>query len=266
VHFHGYDAHNLAVLKKQQSGYRELGKTASAVIAVSNAMVESLVVNGIPREKISLLRCGVDETRFPAKSDFPTDPLFFAVGRFTDKKAPYLTLLAFKQVLEAHPNARLIMAGEGELWETTRNLSAALDIDFAVSFPGVITPEEVSSWMGRATAFVQHSIAPLYGPSAGDSEGTPVAVLEALVSGLPVISTRHTGIGDVVDNGQSGFLVDERDVDGMAAAMVRLCGSREEAITMGARARKDALSKYTASHYIDSLRQVLQRCGTADIE
>jgi colanic acid/amylovoran biosynthesis glycosyltransferase len=258
VHFHGYDAHMTRVLSDYRERYRELGQKAGAVIAVSEKMREALTSYGIPKSKICLVRYGVDPSAFREKQNFPSTPLFFGVGRFVDKKAPYLTLLAFRQVLDAFPDARLVLAGEGELWEATRNLAEALGIEQAVSFPGVILPERVARYMQEATAFVQHSVMPRYGPMAGDSEGTPVAVTEALMTGLPVISTRHAGIGEVVRDGESGFLVDERDTRAMANAMMTLAGDPAKAAHMGKSARQDATAKYTASHYIDALYDILR--------
>lgn len=130
-----------------------------------------------------------------------------------------------------------------------------------VAFPGALPHEAVVSYMREATAYVQHSLEPLVGPAAGDREGTPVAVLEAMMSGLPVISTRHAGIGEVIEHGRTGLLVDERDVDGMAEAMVKVGASREYAASLGEAARAEALAKYTADHYINSLKHVLASVG-----
>jgi glycosyltransferase involved in cell wall biosynthesis len=259
VHFHGYDAHMDSVLDLHADDYRRLGSEAFAVIAVSNHMVAALENVGISKQKIHLMRYGVDSECFAAKVHFPSHPLFFGVGRFVEKKAPYLTILAFNEVRKHNANARLVMAGDGPLFETSRNLCKSLGLDGFVSFPGIISSKEVAEWMKNATAYVQHSITPLYGPSKGDSEGTPVAVLEALITGLPVISTYHAGIGDVVVSGETGLLVNERDVQGMAKAMISLCDDTYLAKRLGENARQSALSHYTADHYINSLISVISK-------
>jgi colanic acid/amylovoran biosynthesis glycosyltransferase len=258
AHFHGVDAHAEKEVQKHRLGYAALGQHAAAVVAVSRRMVSALIALGIPESRLHLIRYGVDPDRFREKTDFPAAPLFFGAGRFVDKKAPYLTLLAFSEVRRQHPEARLVLGGEGALVETTRNLCGALGLNDAVEFPGILKPEEVGEWMQRATAFVQHSLCPAYGPFKGDCEGTPVTILEALVSGLPVISTRHAGIEEVVSDGTTGFLVQERDVAGMASAMNTLAASPELARRLGAAGRRDALAKYTATHYLDSLEAILR--------
>lgn len=258
VHFHGYDAHMESIMEKFRDSYAWLGRQAAAIIVVSGPMRDSLIRAGMPPEKIHLLRYGADSSQFIAKDFFPESPVFFGVGRFVDKKAPHLTVLAFKKVHDRHPGARLILGGSGELLESTRNLADYLGLSEAVLTPGVLKHDEVASYMRQATAFVQHSVMPVLGPSAGDCEGTPVAILEAMVTGLPVISTRHTGIAEVVEHGKSGLLVDERDVDGMARAMESLAASPELARAMGSAARDRAGSLYTSEHYISSLATILE--------
>lgn len=262
VHFHGYDAHRTGAVADHAAGYRELGKSAAAVIAVSHVMKTALIEHGIPEEKIHIVRYSAEPDRFLPGKTQSGRPLFFGVGRFTDKKAPHLTVLAFSKVLNRIPDARLVLAGDGELLEAAVNLARVLGIYGSVDFVGICKPDEVAEWMRKATAFVQHSITPSYGKMAGDSEGTPVAVLEAMMSALPVISTRHAGIGEVVEHRRTGLLVEELDVDGMAAAMVEVAENTELRNRLGAAAREEALAKYTPNDYIGSVRRVLDSVGS----
>jgi glycosyltransferase involved in cell wall biosynthesis len=108
--------------------------------------------------------------------------------------------------------------------------------------------------MRRARAFVQHSVRTSY----GDSEGTPVAVLEAGASGLPVVSTRHAGIKDVVIEGETGFLVDEGDIEGMAAHMLTLARDADLAGRMGRRAREHVAANFSMEQHIARLAEVLE--------
>ena len=89
-------------------------------------------------------------------------------------------------------------------------------------------------------------------------EGTPVAIMEAQASGLPVISTRHGGIKDVILEEETGLLCDEKDVDQMAISMIRLLKNKSEAETMGQNGRKRVLEKYTLSHHIKTIDSVLE--------
>lgn len=266
VHFHGYDAHMESEIARWGEGYRKLGRECAQVIAVSERMRSALVGLGIPADKITLVRYGVDPERFEPRASAPSEPLFFGVGRFVDKKAPYLTLLAFDRVRRRHPEARLVLAGDGPLFETMHNLVATLGLAEAVEFPGILSPDEVARWMRRATAFVQHSVTPQVGPNAGDSEGTPVAMLEAMMTGLPVIATRHAGLGEVIEHGVTGLLVDERDVEGMAAAMTRMIEKPELVDSLGIAARGKAREQFTAQDYVRQLDEVLGAATASRIE
>jgi glycosyltransferase involved in cell wall biosynthesis len=96
--------------------------------------------------------------------------------------------------------------------------------------------------MRRARLYAQHSIE----AASGDVEGTPVAVLEAGATGLPVVSTRHGGIPDVVRHGETGLLVEEGDVAGMARQMLRLLRDPTQAAALGDAARRHVRHHFSA--------------------
>jgi glycosyltransferase involved in cell wall biosynthesis len=253
VHFHGFDASSKPVIQRYLSGYRRMFAAASAVVAVSAPMRAQLIAWGAPEERTHLNSYGVDEARFVGAAPADAPALFVAVGRFVEKKAPQLTLRAFGQVLRVDPSARLIMAGEGPLLDPTRRLAAELGLQESVEFPGAQHPEQISALMQRARAFVQHSVT----APDGDSEGTPVAIIEAQMSGLPVVSTRHAGIPDVVIDGETGFLVNEGDVAGMGRMMARLASQPALAARLGESARRRALAGYTLSRHLEQLAGIL---------
>ncbi len=106
-----------------------------------------------------------------------------------------------------------------------------------------------------ARAFIQHSVI----ASDGDMEGTPVAIVEAAGSGVPVISTLHSGIPDTVIHGKTGFLAAEGDVDMMSAYMKELLSRPEKAIKMGAEGRKLMLSQFSLELHLRTLSEIIQR-------
>jgi hypothetical protein len=119
---------------------------------------------------------------------------------------------------------------------------------------GVVSHSEVAVTMGQARAFVQHSMRTSY----GDSEGTPVAVLEAGASGIPVVATRHAGIKDVVVDGETGLLVDEGDVEGMAECMLRLAEDSALAATLGKAARERISAEFSMDRSISNLWHIVE--------
>lgn len=253
VHFHGGDAYVRSHLENFGSSYRRMFQAADAVIAVSRDMERQLLTLGAPRERLHCNVYGVDCSLFTQNNPGANPPVFIAVGRFVDKKAPHLTLLAFKQTVEVCPESRLMMIGDGQLWEACQQLARALNISDRVDFLGACSHGEVAAYMGQARAFVQHSLTT--GP--GDSEGTPVSIMEAGAAGLPVVSTRHAGIVDVVIHGETGFLVDEGDVDSMSKYMISLAQEEKLATTLGQNARERISNYFSMERSIGCLWEII---------
>lgn len=132
--------------------------------------------------------------------------------------------------------------------------AAGLGIADDVGFLGVRSLAEVAAAMQRARAFVQHSMTTGY----GDSEGTPVGILEAGASGLPVVATRHAGIPNVIIDGETGLLVDEGNVAGMAKRMLRLAREPELAGRLGRAAHRRIRAQFTMGQITANLWHIIQ--------
>jgi colanic acid/amylovoran biosynthesis glycosyltransferase len=252
VHFHGFDASTKDVLSRYEKAYREMFVIAKKIIVVSLAMKSKLISLGCPENKIEVFPCGPNSIFFKNEPSF-TSNTFFAMGRFVDKKAPYLTLMAFYEVLKEFPETKLRMAGAGQLLNTCKNMVKAWGIEDSVTFLGIITPEETRKEMENALAFVQHSVV----ADSGDSEGTPVAILEAQAAALPVVSTYHAGIPDVVIDNETGFLGQETDIVEMKEAMIKIIGNKTLAKAMGVKGRNRIRNEFSMDIYINKLRTVL---------
>ncbi|HEU4794526.1 MAG TPA: glycosyltransferase, partial [Pyrinomonadaceae bacterium] len=253
AHFHGFDAYRHSTLESYGKRYQQLFETAAAIVTVSYDMQAQLIKLGAPAQKVHYNACGVDPAVFKDADPLNSPPVFVAVGRFVNKKAPHLTLLAFHRVLHEVPDARLIIIGDGPLWDATYQLARALNLLGPAELPGVLSHTDVARTMRNARAFVQHSLQ----PRDGDSEGTPVAVLEAGAAGLPVIATRHAGIKDVVIEGKTGLLVDEGDVRGMAEQMIRLAKDPRLAADIGSAARERVAAEFSMQYSIDRLWSII---------
>ena len=232
VHFHGHDASVVEKIKKHDN-YQALFKAAHFVVAVSKVMERKLKELGCPVNKLVLNTYGPNNAFLQLQASCKEESLV-SIGRFVDKKAPYYTILAFSEALKECPNAVLYMAGNGILQDTCQNLAKYLGIDKQVKILGVIETEKYQEILTRTRGFVQHSIT----ATNGDMEGTPLAVLEASAAGVPVISTFHAGISDVVIHEKTGLLVEEHDVKGMAQNMVRVLKDQQFAYEMGAGSQK----------------------------
>jgi len=252
IHFHGFDASVHKTLEEFKDQYKRMFKYASYVIAVSNVMYDKLLSLGCHEEKLIKNTYGPNDMFFEVKPGFSKQQ-FIAIGRFTDKKAPYYTIFAFNKALEKFPEAKLIMAGNGHLLNSCINLVNYLNIKDSVEFVGVIKPEEFVRYLEESLAFVQHSIT----AESGDMEGTPLSILESSAASLPVISTLHAGIPDVIINGKSGILIEEHDVRGMGEAMIRILSDVKLAREMGAIGRKNILSNFPMTKHIATINELL---------
>jgi colanic acid/amylovoran biosynthesis glycosyltransferase len=254
AHFHGYDASKREVLDRFQEGYREVFRYASAVVGVSRPMCETLVRMGASPARVHHIPCGVDVEEFVPGDPAQAPPRFLAAGRLVEKKAPHLLLLAFARARRAVPEARLRILGNGPLEGVCQDLISGLGLADAVELAGAQPHRVVRREMARSRAFVQHSVV----ASSGDTEGTPVVVMEAGAAGLPVIGTRHAGIPDVVKEERTGLLVEERDVEAMGRAMVRLAKDPGLARSLGSAARRRVLEGFSMERSIHRLGGVIR--------
>lgn len=253
VHFHGFDA-SVEVEINKCNKYKEVFDYATFIIVVSQKMAEMIKELGCPKEKVILNTYGPQPEFEKITPEF-TEKALIATGRFVDKKAPYYTILAFARTMDKHPDAHLYLAGDGPLKETCENLVNHLRLEKNVTFLGVITPETFRSYLGKVYGFVQHSIR----ANNGDMEGTPLAVLESSVSGLPVVSTIHAGIPDVIINNETGFLCQEHDVEAMTTNIIKIFDDRNNSIAMGEKGKRYILSNFPLSRHIDSLNEIMNK-------
>lgn len=254
IHFHGHEAYRETVLKEYNRKYEEAFLHAKAIIAVSQDMYHQLIRLGAPKDKVHYNSYGVDLKSFQCQPREKRNKLLLSVGRFVDKKAPHLVLLAFKKVIERHSDARLTMIGDGYLLNACKTLARYLNISTSVDFLGSLDHKEVIGHYLSSDVFIQHSMTAV----DGDKEGTPNSVLEAGASCLPVVSTRHAGIPDVIIENETGFLVDEGDVDQMAYYINHLLDNPAMGVQMGTKARKVVEERFSLKYSMDGLRRIVE--------
>lgn len=189
------------------------------------------------RERVRLIRCGLPLARFPfdARAGRPSgDPgLVVSVGRLVDYKGFDVLIRACALLRDAGRPVRCRIAGEGPERPRLEELIVALDLGALVELAGGCPQEQVIAMLGRADLFVMASV-----PGAdGQQDGIPIVLMEAMALGVPVVSTRLSGIPELVVDGQTGLLVAPGDAAQLAAAIRRLLDDSRLAASLAAGAR-----------------------------
>lgn len=224
---------------------RALQRRGALFLAVSDALRGRAIAGGYPPERTLTHYNGVDLGRFPAGPGGPDIILF--VGRLVEKKGVETLLQAFALVRRERPEASLILIGEGPLRARLERLAGE-----SVRFLGALPPDEVASWMRRAAVLAAPSVT----ARDGDAEGLPNVVVEAAASALPVVGTAHGGIPEAIVEGETGFIVPERDAEALAARLAAILGDRELRGRMGAAARRLAERRFDFARQMERLEEI----------
>ena len=263
VHFRGADVSAARYLNVLEDRYKRLFELVSGMLVKNCLMRQRLIRLGALPGQIVISPSGADEELFHGAYPSHNPAHFLAVGRFVDKKGPMLTLESFalaRSLVKGCCKLTLQMVGEGPLKEKVRKRAKNLGIDQYVEFSGSMTPAEIADAMRRARAFVQHSLR----AQDGDEEGCPVSIMEAQLAGLPVVSTFHAGIPDIVINKKTGFLVQEGDCHSMARAIVLLANDPNLADKLGASASLRAQKKFTINTHINQLSKMVRQVSSQE--
>jgi len=256
VHFRGADLSAHRYIIRLRHRYRRLLQIVDAVVVKSQPMrrrIEQLAQGRSEPLPVLVSPSGADPSRFPQTDSSNAPPVFLAVGRFVPKKGPLYTLRAFELAARSRPQLRLIMVGDGPLLPVCQAWVLSHGLQNCVEFTGAQSSDRIATYLQQARGFLQHSITAL----DGDEEGCPVAVIEAQLSGLPVVATYHAGIPDVVLHGQTGLLVTEGDVTAMASAISILADEPDFAGQLGAAGALHCRNQFTLQHHLIQLEDLI---------
>lgn len=206
-------------------------KKADRVTAVSRdlaARIDELV----PALKLSVIPMGVDATVFRPELFDPAirqrynivGEFLLFVGRLSEKKGVRYLLESLPKVVKRFPDVKLMVIGKGELEEELHRTSRRLDLTDRVIFTGAIPNRELPAYYATADLFVGPSIT----STGGDTEGFGLTFVEAGLSGCQVIGTRTGGIGDIIEEGKTGVLVDEKDPEALSLAIISALNHRAQ--------------------------------------
>ncbi|EST01770.1 Colanic acid biosynthesis glycosyl transferase WcaL [Escherichia coli CE418] len=212
--FHGIDISSREVLNHYTPEYQQLFRRGDLMLPISDLWAGRLQKMGCPREKIAVSRMGVDMTRFsPRPVKAPATPLeIISVARLTEKKGLHVAIEACRQLKEQGVAFRYRILGIGPWERRLRTLIEQYQLEDVVEMPGFKPSHEVKAMLDDADVFLLPSVT----GADGDMEGIPVALMEAMAVGIPVVSTLHSGIPELVEADKSGWLVPENDARTLA--------------------------------------------------
>jgi colanic acid/amylovoran biosynthesis glycosyltransferase len=217
--------------------YGRLFRDADAVMGISEYAIQRLKQLGCPAQKLSVLHTGVCLAKFAfhARRPLAEEPLrILTVGRLVEKKGLEYALRAVATVRCKYPNLRYEIIGEGPLRPALECLIRQLDLGSVVTLRGALNADLVHRSFAESHLYILASVT----ATDGDQEGIPVSLMEAQACGLPVLSTRHSGIPELVADGGSGFLVEERNADELASRLLDLIENPGAWPAMGERGRR----------------------------
>jgi glycosyltransferase involved in cell wall biosynthesis len=247
--------HGLPVPSKlQRAADCMLSRLGSHVIACSDGVGTKIIERKwIPPARVHVIRNGVDTDAFAHGAEGATvprlygrhdGPLIGAISRLDVDKDIGTLLRAVPLTLRSLPSARFVIAGDGPLRFALERQASQLDIQRQVTFLGY--QSDVKALLQQIDVFVLSSL----------REGLPLAVLEAMSMGKPVVATAVGGVPEVVTQGVTGLLVPPNAPDVLASALIKLLGDPVAARAMGHRARIETERHHSISHMVRAIEQL----------
>lgn len=241
VVFHGYDV-GVPARQADLSRYKDLFGRGTLCLTVNDVFRRMLIEAGAPEENVAVHHMGIDPEAIPyAWRSWRDGPMeLISVSRLTEKKGVEFALRALATVAASDPllDWRYTVVGDGPLRPSLEALASSLGIEGRVAFLGGLPHAEVKQRLRRAHAFVLPSVT----ACNGDVEGIPVALMEAMAAGLTVVSTYHSGIPELIQDGVTGFLAPERDTATLASRLAWIARNPEacEPVAQAARRKVEA--------------------------
>lgn len=243
VTFHGFDLSRF-VKERGNHCYDYVFKKMDLFLTTCQFFVDRLIDMGCPRDRIGMYYLSVDCERliYKMRRPVPGDPVRLAtIGRLVEKKGYSTTLMALGNLKRKRPDLVFSydIIGSGPLEAELRRLVIGQNLSTEVTFHGAKPKEAALEILEKAMIFLLPSVTAL----DGDVEAMPVTLKEAMAMGLPVLSTYHSGIPELITNGVEGYLSAERDFEGLFQNLERLLENPKDWPRMGS-AGRERVEKY----------------------
>lgn len=243
LHLHG----DLVVYGKDHAS--KMRHAAFVAAAAQPMELQAVQMAGVAPARACTSWMGVEtSSHLPPERRAPSDTLrLITVARLNRAKGHEYVLQAMARVLQAGVDVRYVVAGTGPYEADIRRVVQVFGLAERVTFTGTLSEAEVLAQLHQADVFVLASV--------GRGEASPVAVMEAMSTGLPVICSRIGGTPQMIQDGQNGFLVERKDVAGIAQRLLELAHNPGVRRSIGEAARRSAVERFdvqrTAAHLLE---------------
>lgn len=231
---------------RKKEEVRSLFCSAASVIALSDYWRDFLAASVCPIEKTEVLYNAVAMPVAPNEPCAQQDILF--LGRLDANKSPDVLLLAARGILEKYPDIKILFGGDGDC-DYYAEIANQLGVKDRCEFLGWVPDEDKEALFARAAVYCLPSKA----------EGMPMALLEAMAHGIPVIATDVGGIPNVIEDGVNGFLMAVDDSESMAASLDRLLSDEGLRLSMGLAARSIVADKFAMASHVRRLVSIYEK-------
>lgn len=256
VVFHAWDV--TVLLNQEPAGYYDtLFEQAELLLPISHLWKGRLKDLGAPQERIKVHRMGIDVETFEYRERAVSAPVrIVSVARLVEKKGIRYALEALGDLRARRPNLSFEynIAGDGPLRSELEKAVQERDLVDHVKFHGWLQQDEIAALLDDSEILLTPSVT----AKDGDMEGIPVVLMEGMARGLAVVTTRHSGIPELVEHQESGLLVDERDSKGLSEALESLFDAEARMAELGRAARARVEQEFEIRKLNDRLEKLLE--------
>ncbi|RXT06401.1 glycosyltransferase [Ammoniphilus sp. CFH 90114] len=256
--FHGKDVSARLRERGYKRKLRSVFRHSSRVLVVSREMKRKLIRLQCPKRKIRVIKTGIDLKKFPFKLRRPprkNNITFLSIGRLVPKKGMDILVQAFARVHRKYPKTRLIIVGDGSMRSKLRRMIRKRGLKSCVTLKGKLSHKEVRKELKKAHVFVLASRT----ARNGDKEGIPNSLVEAMASGLPAISTNHSGIPELIKDGKTGFLAKQGSIRSLTKQMIRMIKQKKKWRKLTRSARAFIEKEHNIKKQVRKLERIYQK-------
>lgn len=202
-------------------------------------------------DSLKVVHCGIEPEAFSDPQPLPDGPLrLISIGRFNEQKGQLVLVKAMARLKETHPDVHLTLVGDGELRGELEQAIAAHGVEDKITLAGWLAEDQVNAALSASHILVMPSFA----------EGLPMVIMEAMAAARPVIATYVAGIPELVQDGETGWLVPAGDTEALCAAIAKASDAPPETLSaMGQVGRERVLERHDVSVEAGKLKALFSR-------